>query len=533
MIGGPEPNGRARTALVDRLRVRREEIDEAIFERVRDRAFDSAGSGDPEYVAGLRVATVAALDYALAGIELQDEAWEISVPGAVVVQARRAARAGVGLETVVRRYVAGYALLEQFVIREAVAQEPRSKAEERPDSGVLGGVLQRAAVLVQRLIGEASSAYAQELATLGGAEADGRASLAQPCGADGTASAVAGAPLVHTSLTDGLAAETDGPVVKLRRDRLLDAMARVLAERGWRGTSVGLVCASARVSRNTFYRLFPSGLQECLLALMDDGERRVHELIVSAFAGRERWQDAAREALASLLCLLDDEPALARALFLEALGAGVWAHERRDRHVASLTALSVVHWIPSGEMTEHVARGAVESALAAIRSHLVSSTEQPLVTLLPRLMALLATPYVDRQALRLEVRTAQRLTQTILASRRNGSSDQIEQTAQIPRLLCDPRAVRARACLCYVCEHPGASNREIAGAVGVTSDAHISTLLARIHALGLLCKLAGPPGGPNAWVASAYGRRVIQVLRVREPLPAQLGVERRAHGDEC
>ena len=107
----------ARIVLVRRLRARRAEIDEAIFVRVRDLAPGAAALEDPEYVEGLRAAVVAAVDYVLEGLE-QEVGFSPQIPAAAVAQARRAARAGVGLDTLLRRYVAGHAILEDFVMRE-------------------------------------------------------------------------------------------------------------------------------------------------------------------------------------------------------------------------------------------------------------------------------------------------------------------------------------------------------------------------------------------------------------------------------
>lgn len=79
---------------------------------------DTSGVADPEYAEGLRVAVTAALDYGLEGIQRGDERVP-PVPVALLVQARMAARAGISLDTVMRRYFAGYALLGDFLVEEA------------------------------------------------------------------------------------------------------------------------------------------------------------------------------------------------------------------------------------------------------------------------------------------------------------------------------------------------------------------------------------------------------------------------------
>jgi hypothetical protein len=79
---------------------------------------DPTEAVDPTYADGLRDAVTAALDYGLAGIE-RGEKRVPPIPTALLAQARIAARNGVSLDTVLRRYFAGYALLGDFLIEEA------------------------------------------------------------------------------------------------------------------------------------------------------------------------------------------------------------------------------------------------------------------------------------------------------------------------------------------------------------------------------------------------------------------------------
>jgi hypothetical protein len=106
-----------RAELVARLRARRNEIEDAIFARVR-RLSEPVGDEDAAYVAGLRTAVQEAVDYGLKFIEVGDEG-SVPVPAGATSQARRAAREGVRLDTVLRRYAAGSSLLEEFIVAEA------------------------------------------------------------------------------------------------------------------------------------------------------------------------------------------------------------------------------------------------------------------------------------------------------------------------------------------------------------------------------------------------------------------------------
>lgn len=108
---------RARAELAARLRERREEIEEALLTRTYAIA-DPTEAADPEYAQGLRAAVFAALDYGLAAVEHGEERAP-PVPVLLLAQARLAARNGVPLDTVLRRYFAGYTLLGDFIVQEA------------------------------------------------------------------------------------------------------------------------------------------------------------------------------------------------------------------------------------------------------------------------------------------------------------------------------------------------------------------------------------------------------------------------------
>ena len=107
----------ARADVVRRLRARRSELLEAVVARVRDNAFAGAGEQDAEYLAGLRATVAAAVEYLLKELERGDDR-PSPIPVAVLEQARRAARIGVSLDTVLRRYVVGSALLGECIMEE-------------------------------------------------------------------------------------------------------------------------------------------------------------------------------------------------------------------------------------------------------------------------------------------------------------------------------------------------------------------------------------------------------------------------------
>jgi hypothetical protein len=140
-----------RSELVARLRGRFAEIVDVVFARVRTLS-DTPQEEDAEYVAGLRATVSDSLEYVLAHIE-SGEDWTDPIPAAVVAQARRAARTGVRLDTVLRRYAAGDRLLGDFIMDEA----------DRFPSQALREVLRVHGPRVDRLMAAVATEYMAEL----------------------------------------------------------------------------------------------------------------------------------------------------------------------------------------------------------------------------------------------------------------------------------------------------------------------------------------------------------------------------------
>jgi hypothetical protein len=104
--------------VVESLDASAAEISQAIYACILEAVPDPVADGDPAYRDGLLAAITEVLDYSLTGLR-QDLGWSAPLPPAAAAQARQAARAGVGLGTVLRRYVAAHRRLGEFIMREA------------------------------------------------------------------------------------------------------------------------------------------------------------------------------------------------------------------------------------------------------------------------------------------------------------------------------------------------------------------------------------------------------------------------------
>lgn len=113
-----------------------------------------------------------------------------------------------------------------------------------------------------------------------------------------------------------------------QRTRLLDAMAEVVARKGYPAVTVGDVVGGARVSRKTFYEHF-SGKEECFLAAYDAGAELLLERLEAAEAGHQDWAGRMRAGVRAYLRTLAERPAFARTFLLEITAAGARALDRR------------------------------------------------------------------------------------------------------------------------------------------------------------------------------------------------------------
>lgn len=144
---------RARLELAERLRARGAEIEEALLVRIYAIG-DPREASEAGYPEGLKGALTAALAYGLEAIEAGEERVP-PIPIPLLAQARLAARAKVSLDTVLRRYFAGYTLLGEFLIREA--------AELQLKDAALEGLLHAHSLALDRLLAAVSEEHAREV----------------------------------------------------------------------------------------------------------------------------------------------------------------------------------------------------------------------------------------------------------------------------------------------------------------------------------------------------------------------------------
>lgn len=119
-----------------------------------------------------------------------------------------------------------------------------------------------------------------------------------------------------------------------QRERILDAVERLVAEHGFAGTSIEAIVKEAGVSSVTFYEFF-EGKEECFLAAFDRAVDTGAEELVRAISGDPAsgelsWPEQIATGLRTVTALVVAEPARARLCLVEAQTGGAELSARFD-----------------------------------------------------------------------------------------------------------------------------------------------------------------------------------------------------------
>lgn len=158
------------------------------------------------------------------------------------------------------------------------------------------------------------------------------------------------------------------------RRRLLDALAAVIATKGYAATTIADLAAEARMSKRSFYEHFDDKAQ-ALVALYDTATRQSFEVLRRAIDPARAWQDQLDDALAAYFACLASNPVLLRTLFIEimALGPpGLAARRRTTEAFAGFIAQVAGPTLPQAQAVAIVG-GIHEWVLQAVEADAVAT----------------------------------------------------------------------------------------------------------------------------------------------------------------
>ncbi|MFN8216202.1 MAG: TetR/AcrR family transcriptional regulator [Solirubrobacterales bacterium] len=189
-------------------------------------------------------------------------------------------------------------------------------------------------------------------------------------------------------------------VTSSQRERLLAAVVRVSAEKGYEATTVGDILAVAGVGRESFYELFDDKLA-CM--------RTAHALLVEDLEAQVRaayevpgpWVDRVSAGLAAALGWFAADPAAGRFVMVEMSRVGPGARERLLAVFTRFTALLDAGFAATPDLPR-AARLALGGTVTRVYEAVVSDRTAELPGQLPELTFELLVPFVGEETARAE-----------------------------------------------------------------------------------------------------------------------------------
>jgi AcrR family transcriptional regulator len=192
-------------------------------------------------------------------------------------------------------------------------------------------------------------------------------------------------------------------VAHSQRERILTAMAKVCATKGFGAATISDIVEEAGVSRATFYELFKDK-EDCLQASMELSLADAMGRIVEVYSPDKPWATMVRDAAATFLDLLASRPEFARMALIESPAAGGRSLEMYGSGKRVLQALldrGRGDPIEEQGIPSSASRGALAAAEQLIVGQILAGNTERLPELLPDIVYIVTIPYLGQdEALR-------------------------------------------------------------------------------------------------------------------------------------
>lgn len=197
-------------------------------------------------------------------------------------------------------------------------------------------------------------------------------------------------------------------VVRSERERLLEAMVRIAAAKGFEAATVADVVEYAGVSEDAFYDSFEDKA-ECFLEAYDAVFDVLLAHVTAGFeaAAEEPWPEQIAAGLGALVELLSQEADIARLAMVEVTAAGDDARERYRAMLSRFTPFLEEGRVYSGqgdELPADTARFAIGGATSMIFDEVRAGRGPELKRILPDLVFAVLMPYLGPEAAEDEMR---------------------------------------------------------------------------------------------------------------------------------
>lgn len=182
-------------------------------------------------------------------------------------------------------------------------------------------------------------------------------------------------------------------VTRSQRERLLAAVVRATAAKGYGATTVADILDEAGVGRETFYELF-ADKRTCALAAHRALSDNLEETVRGVYMEPGRWPERACDAVAATLEWFAADPVAARFIMVELTAMGTDYRERFQAEFSRFVGLveeGLEGWSPE---VDQAASFAVSGVFARLHEEIVRERTAELPRLLPDLTYEMLVPFL-------------------------------------------------------------------------------------------------------------------------------------------
>jgi len=190
--------------------------------------------------------------------------------------------------------------------------------------------------------------------------------------------------------------ETRERAASPERERIVEALIEIAAERGYAETTIELIAKTARVALSTFYEQF-SSKEECFLAAFDETMDAAAEIFDELLDPEQAWADQIAAGLEIVLEMIVSEPARAKLCIVESQAAG---GESLRRYQGMLERLAPklrdgrIHNPRASRLPDGLEVAIVGGLAWLVHQRLLADRVEEIKGLLPEMLQVTLTPYI-------------------------------------------------------------------------------------------------------------------------------------------
>jgi AcrR family transcriptional regulator len=179
-------------------------------------------------------------------------------------------------------------------------------------------------------------------------------------------------------------------------ERILRALAAVVADKGYPDTTVAEIVERAETSQRTFYEHFKNK-EDAIVAALDSGSAHMLAAALPAFRRAPDWKHAVHDTQEAMFAFGAEEPEYARLGGVEMYAAGNRALEQREVVTEGMEGLLAPGYELKPE-TPAIAAEAIGGALySLLYDHVNSKGPETLPELVPTLVYVTLAPFLDAE----------------------------------------------------------------------------------------------------------------------------------------